>query len=1400
SARLSAVDVDVVEAHGTGTTLGDPIEAQALLATYGQGRVVDRPLLLGSVKSNIGHTQAAAGVAGVIKMVLAMRHGVVPATLHVDVPSTKVDWTAGAVTLATGPVPWPQTDRPRRSAVSAFGISGTNAHVIVEQGDPEPDLAAVAPTRAPAVLPWVLSARTTAALPAQAARLAGHLRARTGLSPADVGWTLATTRAGLEHRAVVVGADPDELLAGLTALADDRPHPALVTGRAGTARVALLFTGQGAQRPGMGRDLYDRFPVYADAFDRVCALLDDELPRPLREVVLAAPGTPEAALLDQTVFTQAALFAVEVALYELLASRGVRPDLVAGHSIGEVTAAYVAGVLTLPDACALVSARGRLMQALPVGGGMLALEASEEEALAVVAGTAIDVAAVNGPRAVVVAGALDQLDTVERAATERGWRVRRLPVSHAFHSRLTEPMLDGFRAALTGLDWRPPTLPVVSNLTGRAAEPAEIADPDHWVRHVREPVRFADAIAYLHTQGVGVFLEVGPDATLTAMAADTPGDPDARFVPTLRRDHPDSTALLTALAQLYVAGTPVDWATPLTDAGARTHPLDLPTYAFQHHRYWPEPATGDARTDAGSDHLDRRFWAAIERADLGELGEELRLDPDQPLSALLPRLAEWRRAGRRQSTVDGWRYRIAWRPRPVQPADRLTGTWLAVLRPGQQDHPLVTGLAARGARIVPVIAPTVDRADLAARLTGCLPDAGPVTGVLSLVSLADGPAGDALAVVQALGDVDVPAPVWWLTRGAVSVGRSDQAPAPDAAAVWGLGRVVALERPTRWGGLIDLPDDLDDRAVGRLCALLTGPDDPRPDTPAEDQAAVRSSGVFVRRLVRAGGTPADRTFRLAGTVLVTGGTGALGGHVAQWAVRSGAEHVVLTSRRGEQAPGADDLAGRLRDSGARVTVAACDVADRAALAGLLAGLAERGEPVRAVLHAAGAPQFTPLTDVTPDEWAAVLRAKVDGAAHLADLLDGEPLDAFVVFSSIAAVWGSAGQVAYAAANTAVDALVARRRSRGLPGTAVAWGPWAGAGMAAGEARDQLARRGLPAMAPELAVVALQQALDHDDASVVVADVDWARFAASFTALRSSPLLAEIPAAQPAPDGAAPAADGTRTPLGERLAALPPTERDAVLLDLVRSQAAVVLGHPSVESVPADRAFQRQGFDSLTAVELRNRLTAETGLALPTTLVFDHPTPQAVAALLHTALLGGPREVTPVDVAAPVDDDPIVIVGMACRLPGDVDTTDAYWDLLTAGRDGISGFPLDRGWDDFLAGAADTSFAHRGGFLHGAAGFDAEFFGISPREAVAMDPQQRLLLEVSWEAVESAGIDPSGLRGARVGVFAGASFQGYAATSMGRDREVGGHLLTGNATSVLSGRVAYTFGFEGPALT
>ncbi|MDT8916316.1 SDR family NAD(P)-dependent oxidoreductase [Amycolatopsis sp. PS_44_ISF1] len=573
-AGLAASEVDAVEAHGTGTRLGDPIEVQALLATYGKETAADRPLWIGSVKSNIGHTQAAAGAAGVIKMVMAMRRGELPATLNVGRPSSEIDWSSGAVRVLAEPVKWLPNGHTRRAGVSSFGVSGTNAHVILEEGDrrevvggggPEPD----------GPVAWPVSGRGAAALRARAEQLMSYVDEEPDGSLADIGFSLATTRSAFDRRAVLIGSRSPQFVRGLAALVDEEEARGVVSGVAtASGRTAFLFAGQGSQRAGMGARLAQRFPVFVGAYDEACAAVDRHLGRPIREIVESGEE------LDETRYTQPALFALEVALFRLARSWGVKPDLLAGHSIGEIAAAHCAGVFSLADAAKLVVARGALMQALPAGGAMVAIEATPEAVLEA-AGGSVDVAAVNGPSAVVVSGAAEAV----AAVAAKFERTRQLRVSHAFHSRLMEPMLAEFRFVAEGLTYAEARIPVLSTVTG---EPADLSSPEYWVRQVREGVRFLDAVTRAAADGVTRFLELGPDTTLTGMAG---GCLDERpeglvFASLLHKEQDEAEAALTGVAQLHVSGVDVDWAAVYEPTGARA--VGLPTYPFQRSRYWLE--------------------------------------------------------------------------------------------------------------------------------------------------------------------------------------------------------------------------------------------------------------------------------------------------------------------------------------------------------------------------------------------------------------------------------------------------------------------------------------------------------------------------------------------------------------------------------------------------------------------------------------------------------------------------------------------------------------------------------------------------------------------------------------------------------------------------------------------
>ncbi|SCG47711.1 Acyl transferase domain-containing protein [Micromonospora rifamycinica] len=1393
AARLGTGDVDAVEAHGTGTNLGDPIEAQALIATYGQNRPADQPCWLGSVKSNLAHTQAAAGIAGVIKMVLAMRYGTLPQSLHIDEPTPHVDWNAGSVALLREAVPWPETGRPRRAAVSSFGISGTNAHVVLEQAP-----AAAEPEPGPGVdgpLPWVLSARGGPALRAQAGRLLDLLRDRPDADLTDLAYSLVTTRAALERRAVVCGRSRTDLVRGLESLLRQEPAPQVVTGEAeGERRVVLVFPGQGAQWAGMGAELLRSSPVFARAVADCETALTPYVDWSLRDVLTGEPGAPGYDRID---VVQPALFAVMVGLAALWRSHGVRPAAVVGSSQGEVAAAYVAGAISLEDAARIIAERSKLFAEALVGNGAVAsVAATAEQVAATLAdwpGT-LAIAGVNGPRSTTVAGDVATLTAFVADREAAGWQARMVPATVASHCEQVDPLHDRLVGLLDGVSSRTGEVPFYSTVTGGPLDTAELG-PEYWFRNARRPVDLIGAVRSLLADGYDAFIEVSGHPVLSTPVQETAEEAGAqiRTVHSLRRDSGGADRFLLSLAEAYACGVPVALETLFEGAGARRSAL--PTYPFQRERFWLDADPAAPTEDAG--RPDGEFWSAVEAGDVDRLATDLGVDADQQrtLAGLLPALSSWRRRQRERAGVGQWMYDVAWVPRPV-PSGRLGGRWLLVTPDDDRQGwvPVVSAALARSGAEVVTLASTTDPLG-----------EGHFDGALSLLGLDESPHPTAdvvphglastLDLLRTLRAAPTPVPLWTLTCGAVAVGDTEHVTRPAQAMLWGLGRVAALETPHSWGGLIDLPDAPDVNAASRLTDVLAG------GTADDDQIAIRAGGVLARRLVRSPVTGAA-SWRPDGTVLVTGGLGGVGANVARWLAKEGARHLVLTGRRGAATPGAAELQAELTALGATATVVACDVADRDQVARMLADL-DPDVPLTAVFHAAGVGDTGSLAETDPTTLGHLLAAKVDGARHLDELTRDRPLTAFVLFSSGAGVWGGSNQGGYAAANAYLDAIASWRRGNGRTATAIAWGTWDGPGMADGAAREQLTDWGLRTMPVERATAALGAVLGADRTTTTVADVDWERFVGTFAVARRTSLFDDIAeggtSAPGQPDTAA-----TRTV--EELRGLDPAQRREALLDLVLGHTATVLGHESADRLDVRRAFKEQGFDSLTAVELRNRMCKATGLTLPTTVVFDHPTPAGMADHLQARLFGTDLPVPVGDgqsIAA--DDDPIVIVGMTCRFPGGISSAEELWQVLMEEGDVISPFPTDRGWDLDALYHPDpehpgTTYLREGGFLDGAADFDADFFGISPREALAMDPQQRLLLETCWELLEHACIDPHTMRGTPTGVFVGNNGQDYTIGLRSIPEEVEGHLLIGNAASVVSGRVAYTFGFEGPAVT
>ncbi|UQA61056.1 type I polyketide synthase [Polyangium aurulentum] len=1378
NAGVSASDIGYVETHGTGTPLGDPIEVDALRAVVGSPRPDGARCVLGAVKTNIGHLEAAAGVASLIKAVMVLRHGRIPPNLHFRALNPRIDLEGTSLEIAARGTTWDRGATPRRAGVSAFGMSGTNAHLILEQAPPEE-------TRAPAkeasayVLP--LSARSKGALVGVASAYAERLSSDDGDALADIVYTASVRRAHHDHRLAAVGRTRPELAALLASYASGEATPGALQAGASSqerARVVFVFSGQGSQWAGMGRGLLAEAPVFRAKLEECAELFGRHVSWSLLDVLAAGE---DGSRLGDTEVAQPAIFAIQVALAELLKSWGIVPEAVIGHSVGEIAAAHVAGALPLAEAVRLAALRGRIMQKATGLGKMAWVALPAEDAAKAIAGQAdrLAIAAVNDPTSVVLSGESGALEAIVAELSRRGVASRPLRVSYAFHSPQMDPLARELVEALGPVDVKPFAIPMYSTVTG-APLTAEALGAAYWGRNVRQTVELARAVAAPPSSGRRLLLEVGPHPVLQAnLQQCVSAERTADVVSTLRRGGEELQSMLEALGALYARGVEVDWKR-VYPAPGRT--VLLPAYPWQHQRHWIEGSTE------------------------GQHGQEA--EARDPLDDCVYE-RQWRRKDRADAPAETTSPEGAW----LLFIDRAgVGKSLAALLRERGEACVVVARGERYERLEPGlhrIDPS-SRDDYRRLLEEAFGNARRCRGVVHLFSLDTTPwdemkaesleadrglgSESVLFLAQALlrqGWRDTPR-LCLVTRNAQAIGAAPATTSPMQAMPWGLARTLVIEHPEMECLCVDLDPERSEDEVRALLGELGATD-------GEDQIALRGGKRFVARLCRSSFDAAPALpfhFDADASYLVTGGLGGLGIAAAQWMVEQGARHVALMSRREPS----EEVRAQLRAmeaSGAQVLVLSGDVSRRADTEAALQVIDAQMPPLRGVLHAAGVVDDHTLLELSAEHLRRVLGPKMHGAWNLHALTASRTLDFFVLYSSVASLIGSPGQANYGAANAFMDSFAHARRARGLPATSIHWGPFTDVGLAAAQANRgaRMSERGVVGLEPAQGNLALGRLLERPRAEVGIVRFDVRHWLQFYPQMANHPYLSELergPGARP------------QQLFRATLEAAPPSEWSRLLEGHVREQVGRVM-HIDPASIDGSVSFRDFGIDSLMSLEVRNRLEASLGLRLPATLLFTHPNLDALTQNLLEELSltrpadGAPREVATITAPSLQDGEaePIAIVGIACRFPGGAADPEAFWRMMLDGVDAVREVTPAR-WPAELI-PEDRPGARYASLLEGLDRFDAAFFGISPREAEALDPQQRMLLEVAWEALEDAGQRPDRLAGTRTGVFVGITALDYQRIVMSGPEHLDAYGAMGTMLATAAGRLSYVLGLQGPAV-
>jgi acyl transferase domain-containing protein/acyl carrier protein len=1321
NAGVEAGDIGYLEAHGTGTSLGDPIEIRAAASVLCKARGARDKLVVGSVKTNIGHLESAAGIAGLIKSALAVHHGTIPQHLHFAQPSPHIEWESLPIVIPTQAMVWQA--ECRFAGVSSFGASGTNAHVVIEAPPSGGDNALKLPEG-----PYLL---TLSGKKEHAARELARSYAvvlRSGVNVADFCFTGNTCRSHYAFRAAVVGMSGDDLAERLERTADS--DSAVVNVKA-LPRVAFLFTGQGSQYVGMGRRLFESEPVFRDILHECDALLREELGRPLLEVLF---GEDESAL-EQTAYTQPALFVLEYALAALWKSWGIQPAVMIGHSIGEYAAACVAGVFSLRDALRLVAARARLIQALPPEGSMVAALVSESKARGLVAPFRqhVSIAAVNAPENIVISGDAGCVDRIVERLQSEGVQSKRLAVSHAFHSPLMEPMMADFERVATSVRFQLPRIRFISNLTGRPAS-GEVATPEYWVRHIRATVRFADGIVAARSENAAVFLEIGPKPVLTALGRQCIPDSSIRWLPSLRQGADDLRRVRETLGALFCLGATLDWSGVYQrQSGLRR--ISIPTYPFQKNRFWTESrgegnkAASGAASKAGA-YVTR--WEAILDAATSE-NKDLAWILFADSGGVAPALAE--RLGDACSFIQN----------TPSTSDEIAE--LLTQSPSEARILFIRGL---------------DIFDDGPDLTS--------NGCRRLVD-------SALEVMKAAGAGS--RKVWLFTRNAAPV-KGEQVDLSQAAFV-GLCRVFAAEYPQAWGGLIDLAADFDTDDLDQIVRHLKCPGD-------EDEIACRGGRMHAARLVPVPVTTISLPLKKNALYVISGGFGALGSQVAEWLVRRGAGYLALIGRNADSSK-AQELIHRLEKRGAVVLAWKADVADAGALEKCFRKAP--GLPIAGIIHAAGVLDDGILVQQSWGRFERVLSSKIEGARNLYQLTRDQPLDFFCSFSSVAALLGAVGQGSYAMANAFLDGFAYFLRHRGVPGISVQWGPWAGSGMA-GVLAKQVPRVSL--LDPRQALLCLGQILSGTAPHLAIFPADWEK--AGIPVRTDGSLLKSVCLRPSAEKNEVlrelqQAASSGRRQLLYRFLRQTVGKTLGLEQKELDSSGFADLGMDSLMAVEIRDRLQRDFGVRLPATLAFNYPTLEklTQHLLCDVLKLGDATSQAIpsangsrsapAAAREAIAIVGMACRLPGGISGPEEFWEMLHCGR-----------DAFSTVPASRWQIDSCFSPD-------PDAPGKMYVREGAFLDQVDQFDPQFFGISPREACRMDPQQRLLLEVCWEALENAALPADSLP--TTGMFLGIGQNDYLKLAARNLDDLSVYDGTGNGFSFAAGRISFAMGLQGPCL-